>query len=93
MSVQGTEISKQPSKQEKIFAKLPTKEILWVKSTSQNGEIFYTTSNPERTQYYLYKKVENGFLRIAKDTTPANFNQLVDQPEESKITKKPKAKT
>ena len=90
MSTRATKGSEVKSKQEKILAKLPAKEISWVKSTSQTGKIFYTTSNPERTQYYLYEKVENGFLRIAKDSSPVNFNQIVDPPEQSKATKKPR---
>ena len=89
MSTRATKGSEAKSKQEKILAKLPAKEISWVKSISQNGKIFCTTSNPERTQYYLYEKVENGFLRIAKDSSPVNFNQIVDPPEEPKATKKP----
>ena len=93
MSTRDTKNSAQKLKEEKILAKLPAKEISWVKSTSQTGKIFYTTSNPERTQYYLYEKVENGFMRIAKDSSPVNFNQMVDPPEESKTAKKPKAKT
>ena len=90
MSTRATKGSEVKSKQEKILAKLPAKEISWVKSTSQNGKIFYTTSNPERTQYYLYEKVENGFLRIAKDSSPVIFKQIVDPPEEPKATKKPR---
>lgn len=79
--------SKQPSKVEKILTKLPAKEISWVKSVSMNGEIFYTTSNPERTQYLLYKKTENGFKRIAKDATPVNFNSMIDSVEEKRPKK------
>ena len=90
MSTRDTKNSAQKLKEEKILVKLPAKEISWVKSTSQTGKIFYTTSNPERTQYYLYEKVENGFRRIAKDATPVNFNQIVDPPEEVKATKKPR---
>ena len=90
MSTRDTKNSAQKLKEEKILVKLPAKEISWVKSTSQNGKIFYTTSNPERTQYYLYEKVENGFRRIAKDATPVNVNKIVDPPEEVKATKKPR---
>ena len=90
MSTRDTKNSAQKLKEEKILVKLPAKEISWVKSTSQTGKILYTTSNPERTQYYLYEKVENGFLRIAKDSSPVNFNQIVDPPEEPKATKKPR---
>ena len=92
MSTRDTKNSAQKLKEEKILVKLPAKEIAWVKSTSQTGKIFYTTSNPERTQYYLYEKVENGFLRIAKDATPVNFNQMVEPPEEPQAIKKPKKK-
>lgn len=90
MSTSDTSVLKMPSKQEKIFAKLPVREISWAKSTSQTGEIFYTTSNPERTQYYLYEKVEDGFKRIAKDITPAKFDALIYPAEEKKIAKKPR---
>ena len=90
MSTQDIKNSRQPSKTEKILAKLPAREISWVRSVSMSGEIFYTTSNPERTQYFLYKKIENGFQRIAKDATPVNFNQIVYPTEEVKATKKPR---
>lgn len=92
MSTQDIKNSRQPSKTEKILAKLPAREISWVRSVSMSGEIFYTTSNPERTQYFLYKKIENGFQRIAKDATPVNFNSMIDSVEEE-TKKKPKAKT
>lgn len=93
MSTRDTKNSAQKLKEEKILVKLPAKEISWVKSTSQTGKIFYTTSNPERTQYYLYEKVENGFQRIAKAATPVNFNQIVYPPEEPQVMKKPKKKS
>ena len=93
MSTRDTKNSAQKLKEEKILVKLPAKEISWVKSISQTGKIFYTTSNPERTQYYLYEKVENGFQRIAKAATPVNFNQIVYPPEEPQVMKKPKKKS
>ena len=93
MSTRDTKNSAQKLKEEKILVKLPAKEISWVKSTSQTGKIFYTTSNPERTQYYLYEKVENGFLRIAKAPSPMNFNQVVDPTEEPQAIKKPRKRS
>lgn len=92
MSTQDIKNSRQPSKTEKILAKLPTREISWVRSVSMSGEIFYTTSNPERTQYFLYKKIENGFQRIAKDATPVNFNSMIDPAEEQKPKKAKRVK-
>ena len=92
MSTQDIKNSRQPSKTEKILAKLPAREISWVRSVSMSGEIFYTTSNPERTQYFLYKKMEDGFQRIAKDTTPVNFNSIIDPAEEQKSKKTKRVK-
>lgn len=92
MSTPDIKNSRRPSKTEKILAKLPAKEISWVKSVSMSGEIFCTTSNPERTQYFLYKKTENGFKRIAKDATPVKFNSIIDLVEEPKSQKTKKVK-
>ena len=92
MSTQDIKNSRQPSKTEKILAKLPAREISWVRSVSMSGEIFYTTSNPERTQYFLYKKIENGFQRIAKDATLVNFNSMIDPVEEQKPKKAKRVK-
>ena len=34
---------------------IPKKEIVWVKRTMPNGDVYYITSNESRSMYYLYK--------------------------------------
>lgn len=90
MPTTNTKNTSNTSKQDRTLQKLPTREICWAKSISQNGEIFYTTSNPERTQYSLYKLTTDGFQRLAKDMSPAKFEEIIYPAEQQLVEKRSK---
>ena len=77
MSTGDTKRLKTVSSADKILAKLPAKEISWVRSISPDGETFLITSNQERTQYYLYKMIDSGFQKMAKTQNPNEFDQII----------------
>lgn len=85
-----TKSTNKESGSEKTLAKLPAKETSWVRMTNSNGDVFIVTATPERTIYFLYQVVEDGFKRIAKSTNPRELDTIVYPPEAPRKTSKPK---
>lgn len=56
---------------------LPAKEIRWVSGVVDGVERYVITSNPERTKYYLWEKVDDGFIKIATSKTPIEFEKIM----------------
>lgn len=71
----------------KLLKGLPQKEIGWVHCRGPGGEDFYITSTQDRSAYMLYKAVDGGYERIAKDKTPLPFNEIIS-PEAAAVRKK-----
>ena len=71
----------------KVLKELPPKEIGWVHCNGPGGEEFYITSTQDRSSYMLYKAVDGGYERIAKDKTPLPFNEII-RPEAEAARKK-----
>ncbi len=77
MSLEITRNTKSKSKTEKTLKTLPKSEIRFLKSTSWDGQVFVTTSSPDRTTYFLYQKTEDGFQKIAKSKSPLELDEIV----------------
>lgn len=57
---------------------LPKKDIVWVHTTLSDGREFYETSSQDRTAYFLYQKVPDGYCLVAKGKTPMAFRSLME---------------
>lgn len=59
---------------------IPAKELSWVHCRGPDGDEYMITSSPDRSVYSLYKILDDGVERIAKDKTPVLFNEMIDAP-------------
>lgn len=60
---------------------IQVKDIRWVHYIDNNHCEWLTTSKPDRSVYFLYKKVPDGYELVMKAATPAGFNDIVFPPE------------
>lgn len=56
-----------------VLSQLPKKDILWVTCTSDNGVVYYVTSDRQRTTYKLWKKVLGGVQKLMTSSSPLAF--------------------
>ena len=68
-----------PTKQPKVLKDLPSKEIRWMKQTTEAGTQFYITSTKDRSSYLLYQQTTDGFLLLCKAQTPSEFNDWIEK--------------
>lgn len=68
-----------PSK--KILKSIPAKDIRWVHYIDNNHCEWLATSRPDRSVYFLYKQLPDGYELVVKSATPAGFSDIVFPPE------------
>ena len=55
---------------------IPKTEKIWVKITTDDGNIFYTTSKVnDRVFYYLYKFVDGKAIKLGKAKSPIELDE------------------
>jgi len=60
---------------------IPSGEIIFVKRTTTNGDIYYITAKPLRDMYYLYKVENNKAIKLGKDKNPRTLeSQFIQEP-------------
>lgn len=64
-----------PSK--KILKTIPAKDIRWVRYIDNNHCEWLTTSKPDRSVYFLYKQIPEGYELVSKAETPVDFNGIM----------------
>lgn len=79
MSSGTTKSTAKKSSAPKLLKTWPAKEICWVHHVTIDSTNFYTTSNQDRTMYFLYQETPDGLLLLHKAKTPTTFNEIVSQ--------------
>lgn len=78
MSITTTKNTQKKSSPERILKGLPQKEMRWVLYTAPDSTNFYTTSNKDRSMYFLYQETPSGFLLLKKAPTPVEFDEVIE---------------
>ena len=61
----------------KKLKEIPPKETAWVRCRSPDGAEYIITSSPDRSVYSLYRLVDGGVERVAKDCSPVSFDKVI----------------
>ena len=55
---------------------IPKTEKVWVKRTTEDGSVYYTTSKVnDRSYYYLYKLVDGNAVKLGKSKSPTELDE------------------
>lgn len=57
-----------------IIKKLPQNQTAWLVIHNEN-DMYYITSSKSRDRYFLYKKLDSGFEKIATGTDPLDLEE------------------
>lgn len=62
-------------KEDKTIPGIPKTETVWVHRTTAKGEEFYTTSNRDRSTYFVYKMVDRKAVKLGKNKSPTALEE------------------
>ena len=55
---------------------IPKIEKVWVKRTTEDGSVYYTTSKVnDRSYYYLYKLIDGKAVKLGKSKSPTELDE------------------
>ena len=58
--------------------KIPSNETLWETITTAKEDIYFVTSNRDRSTYFLYRQIDSGVEKVAKAPVPPELIKYIE---------------